>query len=558
VTGSWREAYRLQVRAYPELAYHAIYAVRQGNLPPSTPPAEIVRRSTRRVVQSKILVSGLLALVALGSIAVMRPGVEAFLAPNLARELYVATVLSGLLVLELALLWWTGLQILPTFLASGILPTLDVLPIPSQTVDRAGLLLFLRLFDLPAATILVMTPVAAAVALGSPWAGLAILPGTLAVIVFALVLSLATGRFFLRHVLGSPGGHGHTAVRWLYLLLWATPAFAMYGFLTFGPGFVRWISSLATSGPSAPLDALLATFPFSLAAVPGLLAVQAGSIPGSNAVPWAVISAASVLYGLLAIAAGAWLAEAPAAFSRTTIGGRALAPHDVELHPTSAPLGVLVKDLRVASRTPGFAFLILLPVLNALAIGVWTLLSGPSFNDVFNIAAAAVSTAALLATFFGPAFFAIEVMGFGYTRTLPLSDRSLILGKVTLITLLYVTSSAVVLGLALIRVFDPVAFLGFILAELPAVIAAALLELGVLTWVARRKGLPITNLYSGGWWVTAVSIPGIIVAGAPLVAFEIVRSTSIDAALLLMAGVAMLLLTATSAATLGRPAGGAR
>ena len=413
MSGSWREAYRLQSRAYPELAYHAIYAVRQGNLPPSIPPSELTTRATRRVVESKVLVSALLALVALGTTAALRPGVEGLIAPYLARELYVATVLSGLLVLELALLWWTGLQVLPTFLSSGILPTLDVLPIPSKTVDRVGFLLFLRLFDLPALTILILTPVVAAIGLGSAWAGLAILPGTIAVIVFALALSLATGRFFLRHVQGSPGGPGHAIVRWLYLLLWATPAFAMYGFLTFGPRFVGWISSVAASGPSPPLEALFSAFPFPLAAVPGLLAVDAGTLSGSDAVPAAVIALASGVYLGLAVAAAAWLAEAPAGFSRTSMLGRVAAPRALALHPTGPVLAVLVKDLRVASRTPGFAFLILLPLLNAVAIGVWTLLSAPSFGDVFNIAAAAVATAALLATFFGPAFFAIEVMGFG-------------------------------------------------------------------------------------------------------------------------------------------------
>jgi hypothetical protein len=332
----------------------------------------------------------------------------------------------------------------------------------------------------------------------------------------------------------------------------------MYGFLTFGPRFVGWISAVATPGPSPPLEALFSAFPFPLAAMPGLLAIDAGTLSGSGAVPGLVIVLASAVYGGLAIAAGAWLAEAPAAFSRTSMLGRPTNVHAVVLHPTSAAFAVMVKDLRVASRTPGFAFLILLPLLNAVAIGVWTLLSDPSFSDVFNIAAAAVATAALLATFFGPAFFAIEVMGFGYTRTLPLSDRSLILGKVALITLLYLLSSAIVLGLALTRVFDPTAFLGFIAAELPAVAAAALLELGILTWVARRKGLPITNLYSGGWWVTAVAVPGIIVAGAPLVVFEFLRSVSIDAALLLMAGIAMAELTAISATALGLSSAGAR
>ncbi|HUI38775.1 MAG TPA: hypothetical protein VLY85_03990 [Thermoplasmata archaeon] len=551
MTGTWREAYRLHERTYPELAYHAIYAVRQGNLPPSVPPSQLVARSLRRVIESKLLVSGLLAVIILGSIVALRAPVETFLAPTLGRALYVATVVSGLLVLEMALLWWTGLQVLPTFLASGILPTLDVLPIPRRTVDRAALLLFLRLFDLPAATILILTPVAMSMALASPVAGLAVVPGTVAVLVFAFALSLATGRFFVRHVQGSPGGFGHAALRWLYLVLWATPAFAMYGFLTFGPRFVDWVSSLASTGPSAPLDALFAVFPFPLAALPGLAAASGASGTAGTSVPWAVVLLASAAYGALLVLVGTWLATAPARYSREGTEGRLVARRPVRLLPTSAAMAVVTKDLRVASRTPGFAFLILLPLLNAVAIGVWTLLSGPTFNDVFNIATAAVATAALLATFFGPAFFAIEVMGFSYTRTLPLSERSLVLGKVTLITSLYLTAATIVLGLALTRVFDPGAFAGFILAELPAVAAAALFELGILTRVARRRGMPITNLYSGGWWATAVSLPGILVAGVPIVAFELSRSASISSALLVMGLIGLAELGGATAFTLG-------
>jgi len=231
--------------------------------------------------------------------------------------------------------------------------------------------------------------------------------------------------------------------------------------------------------------------------------------------------------------------------------GRVVARRVVDLTLRSPAMAVVVKDLRAASRTPGFAFLILLPLLNAVAIGVWTLLSSPTYDSVFNIASAAVATAALLATFFGPAFFAIEVMGFGYTRTLPLSERSLVLGKVTLVAMLYLAASAIVLGLALIRVFDPVTFAGFILAELPGVVAASLLELGILTRVARSRGMPITNLYSGGWWVAAVAIPGIIVAGFPLVAFELARSASLGAAVLFMGVIALAELAAVAAFTVG-------
>ncbi|MCI4357708.1 MAG: hypothetical protein L3J95_05025 [Thermoplasmata archaeon] len=526
MTGSWREAYRLQQRAFPELAYEAIYAVRQGNLAPNFPPSEIARRSMRRVVQSKLLVSILLGLVALGTTAVLGPTAKSLLAPDLAPALYVATVLVGLLVLELALIWWTGLQVLPTFLSSPILPTLETLPVPSATVDRAGFLLFLRLFDLPAATTVVLTPIAVGLALHSVLAGLAILPGAISVVVFALSLALVTGRFFVRHVQGSPGGSSRMALRWAYLVLWAIPAFAMYGYVTIGPRAVAWLSGVVATGPAGIVDGLLAAYPFPLASLPSLAANGALSGTGSGPGPVLVVLAGSLAYGLLTILLAGWLLTAPRSLTTTRAAGAYTDSGSLRLVTRSAPVSILVKDLRIASRTPAFAFLILLPLLDAVAIGGWTLLSGPDPTEALNIASAAAATAALLATFFSPAFFAIELMGYSYTRTLPLSQRSLILGKVLLVAGVYLLSAGTVLVITLARLFDPLPFALFVLAELPAVLAAAFLEIGILVRVARRRGLPITNLYSGSWWATAVAVPGVIVAGAPLALFELGRASS--------------------------------
>jgi hypothetical protein len=92
---------------------------------------------------------------------------------------------------------------------------------------------------------------------------------------------------------------------------------------------------------------------------------------------------------------------------------------------------------------------------------------------------------------------------------------------------IYGASAAVVLTLTALAVPTISAagtFAFFALAELPAVAAAAVLEFGVLFWRAGKTGLPITSLYAGAGWVLAVSIPGLILAGSPLVIFEYLRA----------------------------------
>jgi predicted permease len=452
--------------------------------------------------------------------------------------LFQAGVLTALLSLDVAFLWWTGLQVLPTFLSAGVLPVLEPLPIDGSTLRHAAVILYLRLFDLPVLTLLVLTPIVVGIALG-PVAGLAILPGVAAAVVYALALALVTGRFFVRRVQGSRGGGGRSILRWTYLVLWVVPAFGLFGFVTLAPAFFGALTTLAAAGPSTAFDALWATFPFSLASLPTLLADGVSALPvGDGGLE--VLLASSAAYFLLAVGAARWMGRAIREVGMTPPGIPIPAdPRPPSLRTTGTVYAVLVKDLRMASRTPGYAFLILLPILDAVALGLLTFISGPRPGTGTSLALGAVTTAALLATFFGPAFFAIEVVAYSYGRTLPLSDRSIVLGKVSLIGAIYLVAAGLVLAIAVLRVDQPLVFLGFVAAELPAVMAAALLELGILFRRARKRGLPLVNLYTGAWVAVLVSIPGLLVAAAPLVAFEAFHSHPPSVALGAMALVAL-------------------
>jgi hypothetical protein len=550
---SWREAVRLSDVAFSELSLQAIYAFRQGNLGPSGPARLTVARSRRRVLQSKAIVSLVLGLVTFGGAVVAR-GVShraTLLSAVAPPGVLQAGVLTGLLSLDVAFLWWTGMQVLPTFLASGVLPVLEALPIEEQTLNRATGLVYLRLFDYPALTVLILTPLFVGLALG-PIAGLAIVPGAFTVVAFSLGLSLLTGRFFVRRVQGSRGGGGRAIVRWTYLILWLIPAFAMFAFVVTAPAFFALLGNLAAQGPSLGGHLLLVAFPFPLATLPALAASGSAGL-GLDATGWSLLAAGVVVYVGLAAWTLTWMMVNVRRVSfvpAVTASLGSTAPWD--LRPQVPTLAVLTKDLRIASRTPGFAFLVLLPVLDSVAIGLLTFVTAPGSAAAFSLALAAVTTAALLATFFGPAFFAIEVFAYSYGRTLPISDRSLLSGKVLLIAAMYLVAGGTVLGITLARVFDPVLFAAFILAELPAVAAAALLELGLVFRRARAKGLPMTNLYAGAWYTFFVSIPGVVVAGAPLLMFHYVSATSAYLGLFAMGLVALGELAVATALMLGR------
>ncbi|HYA10208.1 MAG TPA: hypothetical protein VEH10_00830 [Thermoplasmata archaeon] len=520
----WRDAARLADVAFAEVALQATYAFRQGNPVPPSDGKLLVARSRRRVTQSKVLIAGLLGLLALGASLLMRLSASqrAPLVPvAIPAGLFQAGILTGLTGLEVALLWWNGLQALPTVLSSSAIGVLEPLPIDRTTLRRVALLVYLRLFDVPAGTVLVATPLFVGLALG-PAAGLATVPASTSAVVFALALSLVTGRFFVRRVQGARGGGGGALVRWLYLLLWLLPAFGLLAFVTASPPFFRVLAGLASAHLSRASELLVAVYPLALAVWPPYVAGGGASLGVPAAVP-AIAAVWSALYLGLAAYAAAWLYGAVAEFGRVPpTAATAGAGSSFVLRPQAPAWAVLTKDLRLASRTPGYAFLILLPLLDAVALGLVTYAGAPGTSAARGVAVGAVSAAALLATFFGPAFFALEVVAQSYGRTLPLTTRSMAAGKVALIAGIYLAAGGTVLAITALRVPTPGLFALFIAAELPAVVAAGLLELAVLFRWARSRGLPVTNLYAGAWNVVLVALPGVVVAATPLVLFTVV------------------------------------
>ena len=518
----WADARRYARVAFRELSFQAVYAFRQGNVLPTESARSLVPKAERRVVQSKLLVSAVLGLIAVGgAFFVASAKTVPFVAAPLTPAVIDGGVVTGLLALDAAFLWWNGLQVLPTLLSSAVVPVLEPLPIDDETRRQTAFLVYLRLFDLPVATVVVVTPVAIGLALG-PTAGLSVLPGVVSAVVFALALSLVTGRFFVRRIQGMRGGGGRSVVRWAYLLLWLLPSFAILGFLTAATEFLAVLGSVAADGPALARDLLFSVYPVPFGMLTGVAArgfAQAG-LSAWGAVGLLLVATA---YVLLTAWTGVWLYGEVGELGHLPVARTAAGPLPTyRLRPRSPTWAVVERDLRVASRTPGYAFLLLLPLLDALALGLLTVADAPSRSAASGLALGAVTVAALLATFFGPAFFAIEVLAYSYGRTLPLSDRAVVGGKVILVAGVYLSASAIVLLLASIRVSDAPLFLGFAAAELPAVVAASCLEIGWLFRTARRRGFPIANLYSGAWTAVLVAIPGLIVAGVPLVVSRLV------------------------------------
>lgn len=523
----WGERWRVARTLYRELSFQSIYALKSGNTflreRKDVDPGD---RAERRILQSKITVCVLFGLTALASAALVSEG-RYYIPTALTPMYFDATIFALSLVVIFSLVWITGLQVALPFLSSQALTALRALPIEEEDLEGISALAFLHLFDLPLTTAFVLFPVAIFLATGSALAALASLPAIAATEVFALSLSLVTAGFFARTVSGSTGGSlRNLLARWTFLILWTVPSLAITIFIVFSVQILGTLGQWELVQPGS-LALLFGVFPFPFAWVIASAAIPTTAPPAYMAL-WTVALGA---YSVLLILAGEWLLTAPLRLGRTVAAVAPSPPRSWRLRTTSPTVAVLAKDLRIASRTPAYAFLLLLPLLDAFVLGLFTYLGNPNPAMADRYASAAVTVAVLLSAFFGPVFFATEVMGFSLTRTLPLTQRTLMMGKSALITIVYIIAFLLVALLVASRIHDFPIFLLFGSAELPAIVAAALLEMGILVWRAEKTGVPLTSLYSGAWWVTMVSVPGLLVAGTPLIAFHFYPSVPLMAVL---------------------------
>jgi hypothetical protein len=369
-TGSLREAWALTRVIYQEFSFQSIYALKQGNvLDPSSSqePLRAVRKARSRVAQSKLMVSLLLLfIIVAGAFALTRGGAFGI---HLAPVDYATSVIAGQLLLLFSLLWMTGLQIAPTLSNSRIFNLIATLPVPERQNRRVATFLLLRVFDAPALTALLFLPLSDALATGSLPVGLLVLPGTLLTVVLAAAVALSTASCFVSQVSGSRGGpRGTSALRWIYLLLWSLPSLAITGFVSFSSQILNTLGLWEVNNPLA-FQSILLVFPFPF----GYLPAQ-DAFPGQDpfhlldGLPfWLAVAA----YAALGVLAARWLFTAPMTVSlrqpKSSRGETGTFPPLRRSSPTGA---ILQKDLLVASRTPGYAFLILLPLLDAFVLGL--------------------------------------------------------------------------------------------------------------------------------------------------------------------------------------------
>lgn len=525
---SWRAAWALSDTLFTEFSFQAVYALRQGNLLTSRGVAPDARAAVatarQRMLQAKLVLSTVMLGLILAIAYVLRKG-PVQIPDNISSLDFSMFILAGSLVFVLAILWLTGIQVAPLLASSKSFVLLQTFPMPRRLLQRMAVTVVVRILDLPAMVALLALPIATGWATGSVLVALLMLPATACAVVFAAALSLLSASFFQRHVAALPGASLRTtAIRWAAVSIVVLPVLLIIAFLgllvpalvvvnpglvpgpvAYGLGFFSWTRSFLP---------LLVIFPFDWTYLAAWAADTGWGLPAGPTffIAWIEATLDILLAGTLVL----WFQGAPLrmAVAAPSAEARRAPPH-YELRG-SGLLGALIrKDLRIASRTPELAILMLFPVVNAGVIAFSTNFGNPTWWTVHNLAFSAIVAAAGLTVLLGPAVFASEVMGFSLTQTFPLPRQALIAAKATLMSCLYGIAIVVVMVMMYGRMVNWPLLVLFGAGEMPAILAATLLEVGILYRRTETTGVAPVSQFMGvvGW--VAVILPGVLVSAIP-------------------------------------------
>jgi hypothetical protein len=195
---------------------------------------------------------------------------------------------------------------------------------------------------------------------------------------------------------------------------------------------------------------------------------------------------------------------------------------DTLIRPQMPWLGIIRKDLRVASRAPSYASLFLLPAMQTIVLAI----SFSSFREVGTIATqAGLSTTlgiltgiSMMTLLLPPTLLSIEGLASSYMRSLPVKKRTLIAAKTLMSTATYVISLVVLFVVAFSLGKDFSFILTFGTAHVFAIASAIMLELTILINKHWKEGFAVGNIYARLSTYALILIPGFATVSAPIIA----------------------------------------
>jgi predicted permease len=507
----FRELWRVSSTVTKEVSFQSVFSTRAGSSLPrrgSTGVAQLVRNAKYNMWISKVLTT--IFICAFGFVMfIPQLGQTVFLGTS--KEFTIIASVSTFLAAVLFFIVFMGLQVATSLVSSKIADTLSPLPLSKKEVSNVIFLCLIRIFDLPLLAALVVLPTAYLMIGGSIAGGSISVVATIVTEIFALALTIGLARFFYSKVAGGGGrSKWKTVTRFLFMLVWMVPAFGTYFVINFAEVILKSFASFTqVLGPS--MELLVLVFPFSFGFLVSYVSnLQAASIP-----TLALSTMSSVLYVVFAFYCFRWVTTTIRRIGTGRIVGAVReAVKDTIIRPRRPWLGIIRKDLAIASRSPSYAVLFLLPALQVAVLAV----SFSSFEAGFVVTAGVLTGISMTTLVLPPTMFSIEGLASSYTRSLPLRKRTLILAKTLLAVFIYSLSVIALLAIALFVKRDFTSEILFGALYLFSIAAASMLELTILARKFWKEGFALGNVYARLSTFMLILVPGYALAWAPMIA----------------------------------------
>lgn len=505
------ELWRLSGAAYKEVSFQSIYLLRSGSgLPQSG------RRDIRQLVANARLSTFISKLVttvfiAVFALLVFLPLTISDISPAVSREAALSGGVAAFLAVVLFLIVFMGLQISTSFVSSKIVDVLSPFPLSRRDISRIVFLCFVRIFDVPLVAAAVIFLVVYFLIGGTILGGAISLAGIAAAEIFSLGLTTLSARFFYLRVARAGGrSRWQTFLRFAFMLVWILPTFAAYFVVSFAREIVQSFAYL-TQGFASISQVLVLVYPFSF----GFLISYATFFHVVNNATLILSIVSSIAYLVLAYYCLKWVTNTVRKIGTgATAGSLREVVKDTFIRPQIPWLGIIRKDLRIASRAPSYASLFLLPVIQTAVLAV----TFSSYGEVgLSIALGILVGISMITLLLPPTLLSIEGLASAYTRHLPMKKRTLIAAKTLLTTVTYMISLIVLSIVAFSLGKDFSSILAFGVAHTFSVAAAVLLELTILVKKFWKEGLAVGNLYSRITTYILILIPGYIMAAIPII-----------------------------------------
>jgi hypothetical protein len=467
------EAWKISKIMYQEIAFNAMLQANKYRLDLGRYKNAIkfMKMIKRNALLNKIIISVFLLI---GSIS---PYISMMLLKDTSGIAF-SVALSISLLISFAFILFYEMQLLPYLINASGIQALRLFPLSDKEISSISLLTLLRTVDYPILSIIIGQIIIQLIVKNSIILTMLTMLLSLLNIGFAISIALFFSKLFYKFVFsGSKWGF----IRFVYTLTWGLGISAIYFLPNILQSFTPYIENIMMRAQSDLISFLL-LYPFPLV----LLITNHALL----SLPIIMMSIFYLFVIFLSI-------KDTIMFVQNVVFGYQLnvqrIKSSIRLKIRNAIIAIMLKDLRLASRTPNLAFIFVLPLFEVLFIITRFSFQFPS--DINNIIDYRVISGILIGGFLSMLvsmlLLSSEFVSINFTSTLPIKTRTILLAKAFFSVLTYTP----VLFIFLIFSKSAIVSLFTILSIIP-IMAGSLLGPTIFLLITSKGSLAAPSIFA--------------------------------------------------------------